>query len=171
RAQFDPGEADAVVLASRDGYADALVGVPLAVAKNAPILLSGANALGDATTAEIDRVTGGGSTGKTVYLLGGVFAIGDDVAAALRAQGYNVVRYAGASRYETAVSVANALGEPTTIVEATGASFADALTGGAAAAHAQGVVLLTAGDQLPAATAGYLADHGSVARVAVGGAA
>src|SRR5207249_4817827 len=85
---------------------------------------------------------------------------GADRAATLRAKGYNVVRYAGASRYETAVAVANALGEPATIVEATGTSFADALTGGAAAAHAQGVVLLTAGDQLPAATAAYLADHG-----------
>jgi putative cell wall-binding protein len=82
--------------------------------------------------------------------------------------GYQVTRYAGADRYATAIAVADALGDPSTALLATGANFPDALAAGPAAAHVHGVVLLTNGASLPAVTAAYLTAHpGTV--YAVGG--
>ena len=73
--------------------------------------------------------------------------------------GYMVFRYAGADRFGTALAVADALGDPTTVLLATGTNFPDALAAGPAAAHVHGVVLLTNGALLPATTSGYLTAH------------
>src|SRR6185437_16107472 len=73
--------------------------------------------------------------------------------------GYTVTRYFGDNRFATAVDVADALGDPGTVLLATGTNFPDALAAGPAAAHLGGVVLLTGGSQLPPATAAYLAAH------------
>jgi putative cell wall-binding protein len=159
------GSAGAVVLARSDDYADALVGTPLAAAKNAPLLFAQGGSLTVATKAEIQRVL---PVGGTVYLLGGSAAIPASVAAALTDLGYATVRYAGDDRYGTALAVAHALGDPNTVLLATGTNFPDALTAGPAAAHIDGVVLLTDGSVLPAAVKAYLAAHpGTV--YAVGG--
>jgi hypothetical protein len=82
--------------------------------------------------------------------------------------GYSVTRLAGADRYATAVAVAGSLGNPTTVFEADGTNFPDALSAGSAAAQQGAAVLLTAGPKQSAATAGYLQAHPSV-RYAVGG--
>ena len=106
--------------------------------------------------------------GGTVYLLGGTSAIPAAVAATLSSLGYAVVRYAGADRYGTALAVADALGDPSTVLLATGTNFPDALAAGPAAAHVGGVVLLTDGTVLPPPVATYLtAHHGTV--YAIGG--
>jgi len=90
------------------------------------------------------------------------------VSTALKALGFTVVRYAGADRYGTALAVAAALGNPGTVLLATGTNFPDALAAGPAAAHLHGVVLLTNGSALPATVKAYLAAHpGAV--YAVGG--
>ena len=115
--------------------------------------------------AELQRATGGG---KPVYLLGGTAALSHAVEDQLAAAGYEVTRFGGATRAATAVLVAEALGDPTTILEATGAGFADALAAGAAAAKAGGAVLLTAGAEQAPETAAYL-EGKSVTRYAVGG--
>jgi putative cell wall-binding protein len=66
------------------------------------------------------------------------------------------------------VKVADALGDPATVLLATGVNFPDALSAGVAAAKVGGVVLLTNGPSLPAETSAYLAAHpGSV--FAIGG--
>jgi spore germination protein YaaH len=67
-------------------------------------------------------------------------------------------RLAGADRYATAAAISAASFSPGVPVAylATGASFPDALTGGAAAAKAGGPVLLTTLSGLPAATAAEL---------------
>jgi hypothetical protein len=134
------------------------------VAKGGPVLLSDATSVPAATMAELQRATGGA---KTVYLLGGTAALGDGVKAQLEAAGYTVVRYGGATRYATAVLVAQALGDPTTVLEATGTAFPEALIAGPAAVKAKGAVLLTgAGAQAPE-TAAYLNGR-TVTRYAVG---
>jgi putative cell wall-binding protein len=139
--------------------------VPLASAKNGPILLTAGATLPDVTLAELTRVL---PTGGPVYLLGGAAAIPTSVATQLTSLGYAVTRIAGADRYRTAVAVADTLGDPTTVLLASGASFADALVAGPAAAHVGGVVLLTDGDTMSAATSDYLSAHqGNV--FAVGG--
>ena len=165
QAEFPSGGAGAVVLARGDAYADALVGAPLAAVKNAPLLLTTGALLPAVTKAELQRVL---ASGSTVYLLGGTSAIPASVATQLTGLGYSVVRYGGATRYATAVAVADALGDPSTALLATGLNFPDALAAGPAAAKAGGVVLLTAGSALAAETSAYLNTHGTTV-YAVGG--
>jgi putative cell wall-binding protein len=150
------GGAGAVVLARADDYPDALVGAALAAARGAPLLFTSGSVLNAATQSEIQRVL---AAGRTVYLLGGTNAIPASVATTLSSLGYVVTRYAGTDRYGTALAVANALGNPTTVLLATGTNFPDALAAGPAAAHVAGVVLLTAGPVLTPSVAAYLSSH------------
>ena len=163
---FADGAAGAAVVVSATSYTDAVVGVALAAARRGPILLSGSTAVGQATLDELRRATGGS---KTVYLLGGTDALSQDVAAQLAGAGYEVVRYGGDTRFDTAVLVAKALGDPHVLLEATGLDFPDALAAGAAAARAGGAVLLTNGSMQASATAAYLAGRPTAIRYAVGG--
>ncbi len=59
----------------------------------------------------------------------------------------------------TAVAVADAMGDPSTVFLATAANYADALAAGPAAAHATGAILLTNGTSMPPVTTAYLAAH------------
>ena len=162
----EDGSAPAVVLARGDGFADALAGTPLAVARGAALLLTPGDRLLPAVTAEVQRVL---ADGGTVHLLGGPAALSPAVEERLVELGFGVQRIAGATRFETAVAIAEELDAPTTVLLTTGADFPDALAAGAAAAHAGGAVLLTDGDRPAAATEAYLAAHPDVRRVAVGG--
>jgi putative cell wall-binding protein len=150
------GTAGAVVLARSDDYPDALVGTALAAAKNAPLLFANGGLLTAATQAEIQRVL---PAGGTVYLLGGTTAIPASVATTLTSLGFVPVRYAGTDRFGTALAVADALNDPSTVLLATGVNFPDALAAGPAAAHIHGVVLLTNGSSLTPAVTAYLAAH------------
>jgi putative cell wall-binding protein len=152
------------VLARGDAYPDALVGGPLAAARNAPLLLTEGSTLPAATATELKRVL---PAGGTVYVLGGTSAVPATVATQLTSLGYNVSRYSGADRFATAVAVAKALGSPTTVLLATGTNFPDALAAGPAAAHVHGAILLTNGSTVPAETAAYLA--GAHTTYAIGG--
>jgi putative cell wall-binding protein len=157
--------ARSVVIARSDVYADALVGTTLAADENGPLLFANGGSLTAATQAEIQRVL---PVGSTVYLLGGESAVPDSVATTLSSLGYPTVRYAGTDRYGTALAVAAALGNPTTVFLATGTNFPDALSAGPAAAHLGGVVLLTNGGSLTSAVQSYLSTYvGTV--YAVGG--
>jgi YVTN family beta-propeller protein len=163
--EYGSNEADAVVLARADNFPDALVGAPLAAAKNAPLLFTSGTTLPAATEAEIRRVLG---RGKTVYLLGGPNAIPNQIAAQLTALGYGPIRIAGADRFATAVAVADALGDPSTIFLASGSDFADALTAGPAATKGGGAILLTSPGAVEAETAAYLSAHATTV-LAIGG--
>jgi len=156
RAEFPNGGASAVVLARGDDYPDALVGAPLAAAKNAPLLLTSGTSLPSVTKTELQRVL---ATGGTVYVLGGISAIPASVVSELTSLGYHVVRLSGADRFATAVAVANELGNPSTVLLASGINYPDALAAGPAASHAGGVVLLTNGKTMPTSTATYLSAH------------
>lgn len=137
----------------------------MAAAKSAPLLLTSGASLPVSTKAEIQRVL---PAGGAVYVLGGTSAVPAGVADELTGLGYQVTRYSGATRFATAVQVADALGDPGVVLLATGVNFPDALSAGVAAAKAGGVVLLTAGTSLPAETSGYLAAHAATV-YAVGG--
>ena len=154
--RFPNGGADAVVLATGTTYADALVGVPLAAAKNAPLLLTTGTTLPEAIRAEIIRVL---PAGHTVYVLGSIAAVPASITNELTTLGYTVNRLGGADRYATAITVAAALGNPATTMLASGRDYPDALAAGPAAAKTGGAVLLTTGDSLGVATTAYLAAH------------
>lgn len=168
QAQFAAGAAQAVVLARADAFPDALSGGPLAAAKGGPLLLTATTELDPITKAEIQRVL---PAGGMVYLLGGTVALSTNVDAELKAAGYSTTRIFGNDRFATAVAVADALGDPSTVFEATGLNFPDALAGVPAAISAKGAILLTNGASQATATSAYLAAHPPATRYALGGAA
>lgn len=155
---FPSGDAGAVVLARADAFPDALAGGPLAAAKGGPLLLTPTTSLAPIVADEIQRVL---PAGGMVHLLGGEAALSAQVAADVTALGYEVVRIAGPSRYDTALAIAReAAAEPAFITVASGNEFPDAVIGGAlAAAFSDSVMVLSNGDSLPSAVSQYLQDN------------
>lgn len=97
-----PQGADVVLLARADDFPDALAGAPLASALDAPILLSGSDALSSATADEIRRLGA-----RRAVLLGGTVALSAAVESGLRSEGVDrIERIAGATRYHTAAAIA-----------------------------------------------------------------
>jgi peptidoglycan/xylan/chitin deacetylase (PgdA/CDA1 family) len=169
RASYAEGQAGAVVLARDRDYADALAGTPLAVGRQAPLLLSGTAALDARSAAELQRVL---PPGGTVFLLGGTAALAEAVEQQVADLGFDPIRLGGANRYETAVLIAErGLDSPRSVLLATGRDFPDALSAGAAAPQVGGAVLLTHGRTMAPETAAYLRRHGVSTVYAVGGAA
>lgn len=166
RASVPARQAGVVVLARADGFADGLAGGPLAAAENGPLLLTGRDRLDLRVEAELSRVL---PEGGEVVLLGGPAALKSAVEDRVAELGYRPVRVMGTDRYGTAVSIARRLGEPNVVLLASGTDFPDALSAAAAAATVKGAVLLTADDQLPAPTRGYLEERPEIQRIAVGG--
>lgn len=165
-----PGSANAVVLARSDFFADALAGGPLAASVGGPLLITpGAglsSTLDPEVQTEIQRVL---KPGGTVYILGGNLALSPNIDTALGALGFVTVRLAGADEYATAVLIAQQLGNPTTIFEATGLDFPDALSAVPAAVLTHGAILLTDGASQDPTTGAYLAAHPGDVRYAIGG--
>ena len=164
------GSAGAVVLARSDFFSDALTGGPLAAKVGGPLLITPgtpvSSSLDPRVLAEIQRVL---PTGKTVYILGGTAALSSNIDTALTNAGYVVKRVQGANEFATAVAVANQLGNPSTVFEATGLFFADALSAVPAAIHAHGAILLTNGTTQAPETAFYLGAFPGDTRYAIGG--
>jgi hypothetical protein len=171
QAQFPTaGSARAVVLARSDFFSDALAGGPLAAAVGGPLLITpGAPlsaTLDPRVVTEIERVL---PSGGTVYVLGGDLALSPTVDNQLRFLGYMVVREAGNDEYATAVDIANQLGDPPTIFEATGLDFSDALSAVPAAIALHGAILLTDGNVQAPETATYLEQAHPSTRYTIGG--
>jgi hypothetical protein len=164
------GSAQAVVLARSDFFSDALAGGPLAARLGGPLLITpGASlstSLDPRVQAEIQRVL---PVGHTIYILGGDLALSPNIDTTLEGSGYTVVREAGADEYATAVDIAEQLGNPSTIFEATGLNFPDALSAVPPAIATNGAILLTDGTTQAPETAAYLAAHSSDFRYAIGG--
>lgn len=120
--------AENVILANAYTFADALAGVPLAKALDAPILLTGNTALGieDILAEEIEDINA-----KNIYILGGEGVISKKIEDSLKAS-YNVIRLSGPSRFDTAVEIAEELGEingtPEKAFAVTALDYPDALS-------------------------------------------
>jgi putative cell wall-binding protein len=164
------GSAAAVVLARDDYFSDALAGGPLAASVGGPMLLTeGApisSSLDSRTQAEIQRVL---PSGGTVYILGGTLAISSNVDSTLASLGYKVVREAGSDAFATAVDIAQQMGNPSTIFEATGTAYYDALSAVPAAIKEHAAILLTNGNVQAPETAAYLSAHPGDIRYTIGG--
>lgn len=164
--QSFPNGADTAFLAVGLDFPDALAAGPAAADRRAPVLLTAREALPASTLDELRRLSP-----SQVILVGGVFVITDGVADAVRAAtGAEVIRLSGDSRFETAAAIARffATDAPVAFV-ATGRGFADALAGGAAAAHIGAPILLTDRDTLPEATADALRELGVGEIIVLGG--
>ncbi|WP_370381405.1 cell wall-binding repeat-containing protein [Catenulispora sp. GAS73] len=168
--QYAPGSANSVVLAIGTNYPDALAGVPLAKKMGGPLLLTPGNVVDSQVVAEIHRVL---KPGGKVYVLGGTAAITPKVVNGLGLPAAQITRIGGVDRYDTALKIAGALGNPSHVVLATGNGFADALASGPYASTVfadngnPAAILLTNDKTMSPAVAAYA--HSAKAVTAVGG--
>lgn len=107
RMLFEDGGAEAVVLARKDTFPDALGASAVAAAFNGPVLFTASASLDAAARAELDRVL---ADDGRVYLMGGTEALSDDIRQELEDAGYLTLRFAGITRIETAALAARAVG-------------------------------------------------------------
>jgi putative cell wall-binding protein len=160
---FAPG-VPVVYVATGRTFPDALAAGATGARRGGPVLLVD-DGVSPGVAAEVQRLRP-----ASVVVLGGTDAVGDDVAAGIRAvvPGTLVTRVAGADRYATAAALSRATyapGEPTALV-ATGTTFADALTAGTAKTP-----LLLVGATVPPETHAELDRLGSAITVLGGEAA
>ncbi|MEO8247563.1 MAG: S8 family serine peptidase [Chloroflexota bacterium] len=148
-SHYAPG-APVVYVATGAAYPDALSGGAAAALRGGPLLLTRSDSLPGPTAAELARLRPG-----RIVVLGGPSVVGEAVVTALRTYtAGGVSRIAGIDRYDTAARISAATfaaGVPVVYL-ATGATFPDALAGGAAAARQHGPILLTRPGVLPPAT-------------------
>ena len=130
-----------IVIASGSSYADALAGVPLANALDAPILLSTPNGLDNTTIARIKTLKP-----TAAYILGGPGAVPMKVQSQLLNLGVKDLHtYYGANRYDTAFTILDSLKDlgktPDTVFIVSATAFPDALSASAAAAVNNAAIL------------------------------
>lgn len=116
-------KARTVVLASKDGYWDALSASALAGALKAPVLLSGRDALPQETIDQLQRL---GT--KRAYLVGGRSVMSNAVIDQLRSLGISTVTVAGQQAQDTANMVARKLPSSDVCFIATSWGYQDALS-------------------------------------------
>lgn len=159
-------QADVVILARGDDYADAIVGVPLAHKLDAPILLSQTHKISDETLSEIDRLGA-----EEIIVLGGSVAIDDSVVKQLEDKGLEVRRISGSNRFETATEIAKEISteEINRIVVANGMDFPDAISVATHAAREGLPIVLTLPDRIPEATQELLEEYTINETIVIGG--
>lgn len=147
-----PVEPDTVYLASGETYADALAGGAAAAWEYAPLLLTQAETLPKETE---EALRAGGYS--TVKILGSSATVSEAVAARVASvlPAADVVRYAGANRFETAAMMnADAFGEIDAEIHlASGINYPDALAVAPRVNLTWGPTVLTLPSCLPAASA------------------
>ncbi len=166
---FAAGSTKTVFLATGLNYPDALSGGPVAGKLGAPLLLSGTTTVPPETLSAMRRL---GVT-KVVFLGGtGVLSPG------LKSQIVNalgtvdVVRYSGASRYDTSAAIVTKYFDPATTTTAyvtVGNNFPDALAGTASAVADGAPILLSQKSCMPTATYNALQQLGVTKVVLLGG--
>lgn len=108
-------------------------------------------------------------TPGTALVLGGPVAVPDTVARPLQACTNDTPRLAGPDRFATAVALAGRLPDARVVHLASGRSFADGLAAGPVVAAADGVLLLSEPDALPAVTRDELVRRDPAEVVVLGG--
>lgn len=141
------------IIASGQGFADALSAAPYSASNCAPILLSGPDGLSKETLNSIK------SSGlKRIVIVGGRVAVPESVENQLRSCGIeDITRLAGDTRYETSAKVADFIVGTKTVSKvfcAAGNNFPDALSAGPLAAQSGSPILLV--DESSTAAQGWL---------------
>lgn len=146
-----PSGASTVFVATGANFPDALAGSATAGKIGAPVLLVQAGVIPQATRTELARLKP-----VRIVVLGGPSVVAESVRAALRAYASSgeVTRLSGADRYGTAAAISGAYFAPGVKAAfiATGAGFADALSGAPAAALSDSPLLLVTQSGIPTAT-------------------
>ena len=119
-----PSSSSVAILATNNGYWDALSAAPLAGSYKAPILLTGRNALPKQTVAELKRLHV-----EKVYICGGEYAVSKAVERELAKLDITVERYAGQWASDTANEIARHMpATADTCFIATSWGYSDALS-------------------------------------------
>lgn len=159
-----PGGAPVAFVATGANHPDALTGAAAGVNRGGPVLLVEHDAVPDATARELRRLQP-----RRIVLLGGLRAVGQTVERQL-AELAPVERIAGDDRYATAVRTsAHTFALASTVYVATAGDYPDCLAGSAAAASAQGPVLLVDRDAVPQAVTEEIARLRALRVVVLGG--
>ncbi|WP_346917599.1 cell wall-binding repeat-containing protein, partial [Clostridium sp.] len=158
---------DMAVIANGLAYADALVAAPLASNYDAPILLTEAGQLTDATCVELMRLGV-----KTIYVVGGTSAVSEAAVKEMTEMGIDVVRLGGENRYETSLEVAKHLDRQKNIENiyvAGGYAPADALTIASKAATDRTPIILVENNEAPKKILGWLKNQELKSACVIGG--
>ena len=135
--------ADSVVLVNGQNYVDVAPATVLAAKQKAPVLLTQANVLPEATRAEIERLGA-----KNVIVVGGEGSVSNSILA-----NYSVDRITGSDRYDTAANVAARINSKTNkAVVVNSDAWADALVMTSVAIKEDAPILFTDANTLPEAS-------------------
>lgn len=164
-AHFPPTP-QAAYIATGETFPDALAAVPVAIRRNAPVLLVTRDDVPPPTAAALERLLP-----ESIVVVGGEGAVGEGVLAELRRFTTGpVTRLSGPDRYATAVALAGDREPVVPVVYlASGRSFPDALAIGPVAGAVGAPLLLTDPNVLPSSTADALERLRPVSIVVVGG--
>ena len=161
-----PNGTNAVVLANCERYTDVLTADPFAVQEKASALLTYKNKLPEKTLKEIERLGA-----KKIYVSGGYEAVSKKVVDELAAKGYEIYRFDGVDRYDTARKIAIKIrekGNTNAIELASGEDFPDALCMTPLAVKDNAPILLTKKDSIPKYTKQALAEW-DIENIKIGG--
>jgi putative cell wall-binding protein len=156
-------------LATGRTFPDALAATGAAGLLEAPVILVDGTkpTLTAATLGELTRLGV-----SSVTIAGGTGAVSAGIQAQLANTGFEVARYGGASRYDTAAMINNAYfpaGSTSTMFLATGANFPDALAGAAIAGRLGAPLFVTTTACTPPAIHDAISNLGASKRVVMGG--
>lgn len=159
--------ADDVFIATGRDFPDALAAGAAAHLLDGPVLMVQPNGVPNQVKQELRRLGP-----DRIHVLGGPGVVSDGVLGELREFAPSVRRIFGTDRYETAALVARThwTGTTTKVFVASGADYADALSGGAAAARHGSPLLLTQPHGLPNQTRDELRRLAPAEVVVLGGA-
>jgi len=131
---------DNVILASGEGYADAISSAVLAKQLKAPVLLTEARSLNSNAKSALDKLKP-----KNIYIIGGTASVCQETRDELMKEKYNLIELSGNNRYDTNLAVAKELvklgASADNVMMVGGEGFADALSAAPVAA-AKGEILL-----------------------------
>jgi putative cell wall-binding protein len=168
-AAFPGGTAPAAVLASGQDYADALTGSAVAGAAGGPLLLTAKDRLPDSVAREVRSLAP-----SKVYIMGGTAAVSASVEESVRSllPSAEIVRLAGANRYDTSVLAAREVESLTGVTKAivvSGSAWADGAAISGLAYARRYPILLTATDRVPGSVSAFFADAKPAATLIAGG--
>ena len=161
-----PNGTNAVVLANAERYTDVLTADPFAIQEKASALLTYKYEIPEKTLKEIERLGA-----KKIYISGGYEAVSKKVVDSLAAKGYEIFRFDGVDRYDTARKIAIKIrekGNTNTAELASGEDFPDALCMTPLAVKDYAPILLTKKDSIPKYTKQALAEW-DIENIKIGG--
>lgn len=144
-------ESKYAVIASGQGFADALCASPLAKQYKAPILLTDKNALNKETKNQLSNLKV-----KKVFIIGATGVIDDSVKREIEKMGIETKRIYGKDRFETSIEVAKNLNNLKGVVVTNAYGFADALSIAPVAAQKGMAILFTKKDDFPKVNKDFL---------------